>query len=77
MAKNLISPASLKTIKPKEGRKLTKFHDGEGLYLWVYDDGKKQYKRWFFRYRFNGINKPEIMLGSYPATTISEARAIA
>ena len=77
MAKNLISPASLKNIKPKEGRKLTKFHDGEGLYLWVYDDGKKQYKRWFFRYRFNGINKPEIMLGSYPATTISEARATA
>lgn len=37
MAKNLISAASLKNIKPRTGRKLTKYHDGEGLYLWVFD----------------------------------------
>ena len=25
----------------REGMKIRKLHDGEGLYLWVYEDGRK------------------------------------
>jgi len=72
--KHIINAANLKHLKPKEGCKLTKYHDGEGLYLWVYDDGIKEYKRWFFRYRFQGKNRPELLLGVYPKVSASEAR---
>lgn len=75
MARNLINATHLKLLKPRPGNKLTKYHDGEGLYLWVYDDGKKQYKRWFFRYRFEKVNKPEILLGAWPTMSAAEARA--
>lgn len=74
MARNLINAAHIRLLKPRPGKKLTKYHDGEGLYLWVHDNGKKQYKRWFFRYRFEGINKPEILLGAWPSIQASEAR---
>jgi integrase len=74
MARNLINAAHIRLLKPRPGKKLTKYHDGEGLYLWVHDNGKKQYKRWFFRYRFEGINKPEILLGAWPSIRASEAR---
>lgn len=74
MARNLINAAHIKSMKPRPGCKLTKYHDGEGLYLWVYDDGKRNYKRWFFRYRLNGINKPEMLLGSWPDMQAAEAR---
>lgn len=72
--KNILQATGLKNLKPKEGRKLTKYHDGEGLYLWVYDDGKKSYKRWFFRYRFEGVNKPELLIGAFPTVSAAEAR---
>jgi integrase len=74
MARNLINAAHIRLLKPRPGKKLTKYHDGEGLYLWVYDNGKKQYKRWFFRYRFEGVNKPEILLGAWPTLQASRAR---
>lgn len=74
MARNLINAAHIRLLKPRPGKKLTKYHDGEGLYLWVYDNGKNQYKRWFFRYRFEGVNKPEILLGAWPSVQASEAR---
>ncbi|GAB4277889.1 MAG: tyrosine-type recombinase/integrase [Candidatus Rifleibacteriota bacterium] len=73
--KNILQATGLKNLKPKEGRKLTKYHDGEGLYLWVYDDGKKSYKRWFFRYRFEGVNRPELLIGAFPTVSAAEARA--
>lgn len=72
--KHILNAANLKHLKPKEGRKLTKYHDGEGLYLWVYDDGKKSYKRWFFRYRFNKKSRPELLLGTFPKVSAAEAR---
>jgi len=74
MARNLINAAHIRLLKPRPGKKLAKYHDGEGLYLWVHDNGKTQYKRWFFRYRFEGINKPEILLGAWPSVQASEAR---
>lgn len=77
MAKNLLNAAQIKNLAPKAGTKLTKYHDGEGLYLWVYDDGKKSYKRWFFRYRFQGVNKPELLIGSFPNVKAAEARKMA
>lgn len=72
--KNILQATRLKNLKPKEGCKITKYHDGEGLYLWVYDDGKKSYKRWFFRYRFEGKNKPEMLIGAFPKISAAEAR---
>jgi integrase len=74
MARNLINAAHIRFLKPRPGKKLTKYHDGEGLYLWVHDNGKKKYKRWFFRYRFEGVNKPEILLGAWPTLQASRAR---
>ena len=74
MARNILKAASIKNLAPREGKKLTKYHDGEGLYLWSYDDGKKNYKRWFFRYRFEAKSKPELLIGSFPAVSLAEAR---
>ncbi len=74
--KHILNAANLKHIKPKDGRKLTKYHDGEGLYLWVFDDGIKEYRRWFFRYRYQGKAKPELLIGTFPKVSASEARAI-
>lgn len=44
--------------------------DGQGLYLQVETTGKK---KWRFRYRFGGKEKM-IGLGSYPETSLAEAR---
>lgn len=74
MPRNLINSSSVKSLRPKDGCKLTKYCDGDGLYIWVYDDGKKKYKRYFFRYRYNKMDKPEILLGSFPAMSLAEAR---
>lgn len=52
------------------GQKLLKLGDGGGLYLWVYDDGRK---RFYFRYKFHG--KPKgLILGAYPGIGLAEAR---
>ena len=47
-----------------------KLPDGEGLHLVIYPNGNKF---WRFRYRFAGIEKM-LALGSYPATSLAEAR---
>ena len=53
-----------------EGKKITKLYDGNGLFLWVYEDGRKY---WRLRYRIHGKEKL-ISLGVYPDVSLSEAR---
>jgi integrase len=50
---------------------LTKLLDGGGLALWVMPDGAR---RWRMAYRFDGRQK-SLALGTYPETTLAEARA--
>lgn len=50
----MINPTQIKHLRVKPGCKITKYHDGDGLYLWVYEDGKKW---WRFRYRHQGKEK--------------------
>lgn len=53
-----------------EGKKLVKLSDGDGLYLWVYEDGRKY---WRLRFWVDGKEK-SLSLGVYPTTTLKEAR---
>lgn len=50
--------------------KVFKLGDGDGLHLLVQPNGRKL---WRFRYRFTGMEKM-LALGSYPATSLAEAR---
>ena len=52
------------------GKSIRKIHDGGGLYLWVYADGRKY---WRLRYWINGKEK-SLSLGVYPKVTLKEAR---
>ena len=54
-----------------EGRRVRKLADGGGLYLWVYDDGRKY---WRLRYWLAGKEK-SLSLGVYPGTSLKAARA--
>ena len=47
-----------------------KLHDGEGLYLWVFANGRK---RWRFRWRVDGRERL-LALGQYPHVSLAEAR---
>ncbi len=52
------------------GRKIRKLADGGGLYLWVYDDGRKY---WRMRYWLRGKEK-SLSLGVYPDVRLKDAR---
>jgi integrase len=70
MAKlNLLSDPECKSATAK-GKKIRKLHDGGGLYLWVYDDGRKY---WRLRYKIAGSEK-SLSLGVYPAIGLKNAR---
>ncbi len=49
---------------------LSKLHDGNGLYLWVYADGRKY---WRIRFWIAGKEK-SLSLGVYPEVGLKEAR---
>ncbi len=71
MAKlNLLSDQECKSVTTK-GTKIRKLHDGGGLYLWVYDDGRKY---WRLRYKIAGSEK-SLSLGVYPEIGLKKARA--
>lgn len=53
-----------------QGNKIKKLGDGEGLYLWVFENGSK---RWNFRYKINGKQKG-LSVGVYPKISLAEAR---
>ncbi|MDP9196114.1 MAG: Arm DNA-binding domain-containing protein [Pseudomonadota bacterium] len=52
-------------------QEIKKLPDGDGLYLWVYADGKKY---WRFRYWLGG-KEQSLSLGVYPQISLKEARA--
>lgn len=53
-------------------QRIRKLHDGDGLYLWVYLDGRKY---WRMRYRLGGKEKT-LSLGVYPNVNLDDARLL-
>ncbi len=56
-----------------ESSKIRKLHDGQGLYLWVYEDGRKY---WRLRYKIHSKEK-SLSLGVYPVVGLKKARQLA
>ncbi|HZD50381.1 MAG TPA: integrase arm-type DNA-binding domain-containing protein, partial [Silvibacterium sp.] len=69
MATNLLSAAACKNATSNKAG-IRKLHDGDGLYLWVYRDGRKY---WRMRYWQVGTEK-SLSIGVYPKVTLSDAR---
>jgi integrase len=64
-----LTPFAINATRPKD--RPFKLADGGGLHLLIQPNGNKF---WRFRYQFAGTEKM-LALGSYPATTLAEARA--
>ncbi|MDD4880759.1 MAG: integrase arm-type DNA-binding domain-containing protein, partial [Gallionellaceae bacterium] len=69
MAKDLLTDLQCRNATT-QGKKLVKLSDGDGLYLWVYEDGRKY---WRLRYWVDGKEKG-LSLGVYPAISLKAAR---
>ncbi|SOD42607.1 tyrosine-type recombinase/integrase [Nitrosovibrio sp. Nv4] len=69
MATNLLSAAECKNAT-SNGAGIRKLHDGDGLYLWVYQDGRKY---WRMRY-WQASKEKSLSLGVYPKVSLSDAR---
>lgn len=69
MATNLLSAAQCKNAT-SNGVNVRKLSDGDGLYLWVYEDGRKY---WRMRYWQAGKEK-SLSLGVYPKVSLGNAR---
>jgi hypothetical protein len=69
MATNLLSVVECKNAT-SNGAGIRKFHDGDGLYLWVYCDGRKY---WRMRYWQAGREK-SLSVGVFPKVTLGDAR---
>jgi integrase len=67
--RNLLSDPGCKSATTK-GNEIRKLHDGGGLYLWVYADGRKY---WRLRYKIAGSEK-SLSLGVYPEIGLKNAR---
>lgn len=65
-----LNPTQIKNLKPKEGQKISKFYDGNGLFLVVTDSGNRW---WRAKYRFGGKEK-SLSLGVFPAISLKDAR---
>ncbi|MEK6686111.1 MAG: integrase arm-type DNA-binding domain-containing protein [Pseudomonadota bacterium] len=70
--KELLTDLSCKNAVA-EGSKIRKLHDGQGLYLWVYEDGRKY---WRLRYKIHDKEK-SLSLGVYPVVGLKQARQLA
>lgn len=68
-ATNLLSDTQCKNAT-SEGKAIRKLPDGDGLYLWVYADGRKY---WRMRYFWTGKEK-SLSVGVYPRETLANAR---
>ncbi len=67
--RSLLSDTECKRATTK-GNEIRKLHDGGGLYLWVYADGRKY---WRLRYKIAGAEK-SLSLGVYPDVGLKNAR---
>jgi hypothetical protein len=65
----LLTDTSIKNTKPTPD-KAYKLQDEKGMYLQVNPNGSKYFR---FNYRFNGKRKT-LALGTYPTTSLKEAR---
>jgi integrase len=70
MPTNLLSATACKNATSK-GATIHKLHDGGGLYLWAYPDGKRY---WRLRYYVAGVEK-SLSLGVFPRVKLKDARA--
>lgn len=69
MATNLLSAAECKNATSK-GSAVRKLSDGDGLYLWVYLDGRK-----YWRMRYWQVGKEKTLsIGVYPKISLGDAR---
>jgi hypothetical protein len=68
MPSNMLSDAQCRNATTQA--KIKKLADGEGLYLWIYPDGRKY---WRLRYWQQGKEK-SLSLGVYPQVGLKEAR---
>jgi integrase len=69
VATNLLSAVECKNATSK-GVGIRKLHDGDGLYLWVYLDGRKY---WRMRY-WQAAKEKSLSIGVYPKVSLSDAR---
>ena len=69
MTTHLLDALTVKNAK-SGGKAIRRLFDGDGLYLWVYEDGRKY---WRLRYWYGGKEKG-ISFGVYPKVTLSQAR---
>ncbi len=69
MATNLLSAVECKNAT-SNGAGVRKLHDGDGLYLWVFQDGRKY---WRMRY-WQASKEKSLSIGVYPKVTLSDAR---
>lgn len=70
--KELLADLSCKNATA-EGVKIRKLHDGQGLYFWVYEDGRKY---WWLRYKIHDKEK-SLSLGVYPVVGLKQVRQLA
>lgn len=70
MAKDLLDDRKLKNAKCSNGKSVEKLCDGDGLYLWVFPNGRKY---WRLRYKVGSVEKL-VALGVYPRVTLAKAR---
>lgn len=70
--KELLTDLSCKNATA-EGVKIRKLHDGQGLYLWIYEDGRKY---WRLRYKIHDKEK-SLSLGVYPVVGLKQVRQLA
>ena len=65
-----LSDTAVQALKPAPGKRVTKLHDRDGLFVHVSPSGTKT---WVLRYRIHGKER-SIALGRYPAVTLKKAR---
>lgn len=65
-----LSDTAVQALKPTPGKRVTKAHDRDGLFLHVAPTGTKS---WVLRYRIHGKER-SAALGRYPAVTLKKAR---
>lgn len=72
-SKPSLTDLQVKNAAGPVGKKIKKYHDGQGLYLWVLEDGSRY---WRLRYYLGGKERG-MALGAYPKVSLADARKAA
>lgn len=70
MSKPNLTDLDVRNAHCPDGKKIKKYHDGAGLYLWCLKDGGRW---WRFRFYVDGKEKT-MGLGAYPSVSLAQAR---